>query len=60
MVAKRITQLERAIGAKLVVRSTRGLGLTSAGERFLPRFVRLVAEHDALFNGTEARVASRP
>ena len=53
VVAKRITQLERAIGAKLVVRSTRGLGLTSAGERFLPRFVRLVAEHDAIFNGTE-------
>ena len=54
MVAKRITQLEKAIGAKLVTRSTRGLGLTSAGERYLPRFVRLVAEHDALFSGTEA------
>ena len=54
VVARRISQLEKALGAKLVVRSTRGLGLTSAGERFLPRFVRLVAEHDELFNGTEA------
>ena len=54
MVAKRITQLEKAIGAKLVMRSTRGLGLTAAGERYLPRFVRLVAEHDELFKGTKA------
>src|SRR5262245_60741606 len=54
VVANRITQLEKAIGAKLVVRSTRGLGLTSAGERYLPRFVRLVAEHDELFHGTQA------
>ncbi len=54
VVARRISQLEKAIGAKLVVRSTRGLALTSAGERFLPRFVRLVAEHDELFNGAEA------
>lgn len=53
VVAKRITQLEKAIGAKLVTRSTRGLGLTAAGERYLPRFVRLIAEHDELFNGAQ-------
>jgi DNA-binding transcriptional LysR family regulator len=53
VIAKRITQLEKAIGAKLVMRSTRGLGLTAAGERYLPRFVRLVAEHDELFAGPD-------
>ncbi len=55
MIAKRITQLEKAIGAKLVTRSTHGLGLTAAGECYLPRFVRLIAEHDQLFNGGDAR-----
>jgi DNA-binding transcriptional LysR family regulator len=54
VIAKRITQLEKAIGAKLVTRSTRGLGLTAAGERYLPRFVRLIAEHDQLFNDADA------
>lgn len=44
VVTKRIGQLEKSLGTKLVVRSTRGLRLTAAGERFLPRFVRLVAE----------------
>ncbi|MEP7245585.1 MAG: LysR substrate-binding domain-containing protein [Gammaproteobacteria bacterium] len=53
VIAKRITQLEKTIGAKLVIRSTRGLGLTAAGERYLPRFVRLIAEHDELFNGAQ-------
>jgi DNA-binding transcriptional LysR family regulator len=54
VIAKRVTELEKAIGSRLVTRSTRGLGLTSAGERYLPRFVRLIAEHDQLFNGNEA------
>ncbi|MEP7245214.1 MAG: LysR family transcriptional regulator [Gammaproteobacteria bacterium] len=54
VIAKRITQLEKAIGEKLVMRSTRGLGLTAAGERYLPRFVRLVAEHDDIVNGSQA------
>jgi DNA-binding transcriptional LysR family regulator len=54
VIAKRITQLEKSIGARLVTRSTRGLGLTSAGERYLPRFVRLIAEHDQLFDGADA------
>lgn len=55
VIAKRITQLEKAIGARLVMRSTRGLHLTAAGERYLPRFVRLVAEHDELFAGEEGQ-----
>lgn len=52
VVTKRITQLEKGLGMQLVVRSTRGLALTAAGERFLPRFVRLVAELDEIFVGT--------
>jgi DNA-binding transcriptional LysR family regulator len=58
VIAKRITQLEKAIGARLVMRSTRGLNLTSAGERYLPRFVRLIAEHDELFAGPEGQERS--
>jgi len=34
---------------KLIVRSTRGLALTTAGERLLPRFLRLVGELEELF-----------
>jgi DNA-binding transcriptional LysR family regulator len=34
---------------KLIVRSTRGLSLTAAGERLLPRFLRLVGELEELF-----------
>ena len=36
---------------RLIVRSTRGLALTAAGERFLPRFMRVVAELEELFIG---------
>ena len=36
---------------RLIVRSTRGLALTAAGERFLPRFMRVVAEVEELFIG---------
>ncbi len=39
---------------RLIVRSTRGLALTSAGERFLPRFMRVVAELEELFIGCTA------
>jgi DNA-binding transcriptional LysR family regulator len=49
VVTKRIGQLEQSMGTKLLVRSTRGLTLTTAGERFLPRFVRLVADLDEIF-----------
>jgi len=41
-----------------VVRSTRGLALTAAGERLLPRFVRLVADFEDLFGGS--RPGQRP
>jgi DNA-binding transcriptional LysR family regulator len=49
VVTKRIGQLEQSLGTKLLVRSTRGLTLTSAGERYLPRFVRFVAELEEMF-----------
>jgi DNA-binding transcriptional LysR family regulator len=49
VITKRVTQLEKGLGVKLVVRSTRGLALTAAGDRFLPRFVRLLAEFDEMF-----------
>jgi DNA-binding transcriptional LysR family regulator len=49
VITKRITQLEKSLDAQLVVRSTRGLALTAAGDRYLPRFVRLLAEFDDLF-----------
>jgi DNA-binding transcriptional LysR family regulator len=48
VITKRITQLEEHVGTRLIVRSTRGLTLTSAGERLLPRFLRVVAEIDEL------------
>jgi DNA-binding transcriptional LysR family regulator len=51
VVTRRIDQLERALGTKLLVRSTRGLTLTPAAENLMPRFVRMVAEFDELFRG---------
>jgi len=51
VVTKRISQLEQALGTRLLIRSTRGLTLTSAAEGLLPRFVRLVGEFDELFKG---------
>jgi DNA-binding transcriptional LysR family regulator len=49
VITKRISQLEKALGTRLVNRSTRGLTLTTAAEGLLPRFVRLAAEFDELF-----------
>jgi DNA-binding transcriptional LysR family regulator len=54
VITKRISQLEKALGAQLVIRSTRGLALTAAADRLLPRFVRLAAEFDSIFTGTAA------
>jgi DNA-binding transcriptional LysR family regulator len=51
VLTRRIDQLERALGTKLLVRSTRGLTLTAAAEQLLPRFVRMTAEFDELFRG---------
>jgi len=55
VVTKRVSQLERELGVKLVSRSTRGLALTADGERYLPRFVRLMAEHDEILHGPKAK-----
>ena len=48
VVTKRITQLEERVHTRLIVRSTRGLTLTAAGERLLPRFLRVATELDEL------------
>lgn len=53
VITKRITQLEKALGTQLLIRSTRGLALTSAAESLLPRFVKMVAEFDELFKGAK-------
>lgn len=42
-VSTQLQQLEAAVGARLVERSTRALALTAAGERFLPHARRLLA-----------------
>ena len=52
VVTKRITQLEERVHTRLIARSTRGLTLTPAGERLLPRFQRVVAELDELLIDT--------
>ncbi|MGH8149858.1 MAG: LysR family transcriptional regulator [Steroidobacteraceae bacterium] len=55
VVTKRITQLEWETGAALLSRSTRGLALTAAGERYLPRFLQLAGElEDILASGASA------
>ena len=54
VVTKRITRLEDEMGAQLFVRSTRALSLTSAGERLLPQYQRLVAELDEIIGAASA------
>lgn len=54
VVTKRISQLEKQLGLRLLSRSTRGLTLTADGERYLPRLAQLMAEHDEIFNGNAA------
>jgi DNA-binding transcriptional LysR family regulator len=53
-VVKRITRLEEQIGTQPIVRSTRGLSLTPAGEKLLPQFTRLIAELEDTITGTTA------
>ena len=45
--SRRVQQLEREVGAKLVVRTPAGVVLTSAGERFLGHAERAIASVDA-------------
>jgi DNA-binding transcriptional LysR family regulator len=45
--SRRVQQLERDLGARLVVRTPAGAVLTSAGERFLPHAERSLASVDA-------------
>src|SRR3982751_4250827 len=54
VVTKRITRLEDEMGAQLFIRSTRALSLTSAGERLLPQYQRLVAELDEIIGAAAA------
>lgn len=44
--AKRVTQLEHAVGTQLFERSTRKVNLTEAGEKFLARARTLIADLD--------------
>jgi DNA-binding transcriptional LysR family regulator len=55
VITKRVSQLEKELRARLIIRSTRGLALTAAGERHLPSFVRLIAQHDEIFSETDAQ-----
>ena len=43
-VSKQVAALERALGAKLLTRTTRSLALTEEGERYFEQARRLVAE----------------
>lgn len=52
VVTKRITQLEDQMHTTLFIRSTRGLALTTAGERLLPRYQRVIAELDEIISST--------
>jgi DNA-binding transcriptional LysR family regulator len=44
VVSERLAELERALGATLIQRSTRKLSLTNSGETFLPRAQRILRE----------------
>jgi DNA-binding transcriptional LysR family regulator len=52
--SRRVQQLERDVGARLVVRTPKGAVLTSAGERFLPHAERALASVDAGRSALEA------
>jgi DNA-binding transcriptional LysR family regulator len=54
VVTKRITRLEEHVQTRLIVRSTRGLTLTPAGERLLPRLLRVMTELDEVLLETPA------
>jgi DNA-binding transcriptional LysR family regulator len=54
VITKRITRLEEHVQTRLIVRSTRGLTLTPAGERLLPRLLCVMTELDELLLETPA------
>lgn len=47
-VSRRISALEERVGTRLLVRSTRALRLTEAGQRYYAEAKRLLAEMDEL------------
>jgi DNA-binding transcriptional LysR family regulator len=47
IVSRRLARLENELGAQLLVRTTRGIGLTEAGATFREHAVRVAAEIDA-------------
>jgi DNA-binding transcriptional LysR family regulator len=51
VVTKRVNQLEARVGGKLFQRSTRRVGLTEVGERYLPKVQRLVSDFDEMVAG---------
>ena len=53
VIAKRISQLEKEVRTRLITRTTRGVSLTAAGERFVPQFVRLLAAYEEAFHGPD-------
>ncbi|WP_033294766.1 LysR family transcriptional regulator [Amycolatopsis jejuensis] len=50
---RRIAELEHQLGTRLFERTSRRVRLTDAGERFLPRARRVLAELDALMSAAE-------
>ncbi|WP_408897199.1 LysR family transcriptional regulator [Nocardioides sp. R1-1] len=50
---RRIRQLEQELGTRLFERTSRRVELTDAGERFLPRARRVLADLDALMEAAE-------
>lgn len=48
LASKYVAELEERIGVKLLQRTTRTLSLTSAGQKYYPRCVALLAEFDAM------------
>jgi DNA-binding transcriptional LysR family regulator len=55
-VSRRLTQLERRVGTRLIVRSTRKISLTQEGEVFLKYCERLVSESDSALRFSEQLV----
>lgn len=53
VITKRVSRLERSMGAPLIRRTTRRLDLTALGDRVRSRFQVLIAELDDVINGAE-------